>query len=115
MQNKRLKRLARNAAIAAVWLLIWQAASMTVGSALLLPSPWMTAKELAHQLGEASFYQSCASTLLRVLYGFLLGMGAGTLLGMLTAKFSGMEAFLSPLRQIIRSTPVTSFIVLVLL
>ncbi len=54
-------------------------------------------------------------TLLRVFFGFLLGMFAGTLLGVLTAVSGTAEAFLSPLRHVIRSTPVTSFIVLVLL
>ena len=54
-------------------------------------------------------------TLLRVAAGFLLGMAAGTALGVLTAASKAADAFLAPLRGVVKATPVTSFIILVLL
>lgn len=101
--------------IAACYLLIWQLASMAVGSDLLFPSPWRTLKSLIALLTSVNFYFSAGTTLLRVLGGFLLGVLSGTLLGVVSASFAGVAAFLSPLRHVLRSTPVTSFIVLVLL
>lgn len=54
-------------------------------------------------------------TLLRVAAGFLLGMAAGTALGVLTAASKAADAFFAPLRGVVKATPVTSFIILVLL
>ena len=101
--------------IALCWLLLWQLAAMAVGSALLLPSPIVTAKALVRLGGTALFWETTGMTLLRVAAGFLLGMAAGTVLGILTALSRGADAFLGPLRSVVKATPVTSFIILVLL
>ena len=58
---------------------------------------------------------SLGSTLLRVALGFSLGILAGSLLGAVTAAVPFLDMLLSPLRSIIKATPVTSFIVLLLL
>lgn len=101
--------------VAAFWLAVWHLAAALVGSELLLPTPFSVLKTLFELMGTASFWQSLLHTLLRVLAGFALGMLAGTLLGTLTAASRLLSAFLSPLRSIIKATPVTSFIVLLLL
>ncbi|MBO4563745.1 MAG: ABC transporter permease subunit [Clostridia bacterium] len=101
--------------IAAVWLFVWQAAAWAVGSKLLLPSPYDTAAALVSLCGTAAFWKSCLMTLLRVFAGFLLGMAVGSALGVLTAASPFAEELLSPLRSIVKATPVTSFIILVLL
>ena len=101
--------------VAAFWLALWQLASMLVGSELLLPTPFSVLKTLFELMGTARFWQSLLHTLLRVLAGFSLGIIAGTLLGAVTASSRLLGLFLSPLRSIIKATPVTSFIVLLLL
>lgn len=101
--------------IAICWLLLWQLAAMAVGSALLLPSPIVTAKALVQLAGTALFWKTTGTTLLRVAAGFLLGMAVGTVLGIITALSRGLDAFLGPLRSVVKATPVTSFIILVLL
>ncbi|MBO4849048.1 MAG: ABC transporter permease subunit [Clostridia bacterium] len=101
--------------IAAFWLLVWQAAAWAVGSKLLLPSPADTAAALVSLCGTSAFWKSCLMTLLRVFAGFLLGIAAGSALGVLTAASRFAEELLSPLRSIVKATPVTSFIILVLL
>ncbi len=100
---------------AAFWLLVWQAAAWGVGSDLLLPSPVVTAKTLIKLCGTKLFWTSCLLTLIRVFLGFLAGIGAGSLLGIVSASSRFAEALLSPLRSIVKATPVTSFIILVLL
>ena len=102
-------------AIVVCWLLLWQVAAMAVGSALLLPSPIVTAKALVRLAGTALFWRTTGTTLLRVAAGFLLGMAVGTVLGIITALSRGLDAFLGPLRSVVKATPVTSFIILVLL
>lgn len=115
-----MKRLIKNSflrklIVAAFWLLVWQAAAWGVGSDLLLPSPVSTAGALVSLCGTAVFWKSCGLTLLRVFIGFLLGIAAGSLLGILTSAFGFAEELLSPLRSIVKAAPVTSFIILVLL
>ena len=111
IKNKYLRALIG----AAFWLLVWQAASMIRGSELLLPSPFTTAKALFYLALTGKFWLSCLMTLLRVFAGFLIGMLLGSLLGVLTAISGFAEALLSPLRSVVKATPVTSFIILVLL
>lgn len=110
-----MKRSLKLCAIAACWLLLWQVAAMAVGSAVLLPSPAETAVALVKLSKTTYFWKSTGVTLLRVALGFLLGMVAGTALGVLTAASKAADAFLSPVRGIVKATPVTSFIILVLL
>ncbi|MBO4384870.1 MAG: ABC transporter permease subunit [Clostridia bacterium] len=108
-------KIVKKALIAAVWLLIWQAAAWAVGSKLLLPSPVETAKALASLAVTGTFWKSCLLTLLRVFAGFFLGVIAGAVLGVATAASGFLDELLSPLRSIVKATPVTSFIILVLL
>ena len=111
IKNKTIRRIA----VAVIWLFIWQAAAWGVGSALLLPSPFETARALISLFGTRVFWKSCLLTLLRVFSGFLLGLLCGTVLGVVTAASGLMDELLSPLRSVVKATPVTSFIILVLL
>lgn len=101
--------------ILAAWLLIWQIVSLAIGNKFLFPGPFIVLATLFELVKTAEFWLSLASTMLRVIFGFALGMLGGIVLGILTAKFSFLSSFLSPLRSLIKATPVTSFIVLVLL
>ena len=102
-------RFVRACLTVAVYLLVWQAAAAAVARPLLLPGPALTLRRLFALLGEPESYAAIALTLGRVLLGFLLGTAAGVLLGALTG------ALLSPLRGVVKATPVTSFILLALL
>ena len=82
---------------------------------MLLPSPFRTFKSLLALLGTWDFYRATLSTIGRIMGGFLLGMLLGTALGALTASSRWLDAFFSPIRNIVKSTPVASFSILVLL
>lgn len=97
------------------WIALWQLASMRVQSALLLPGPWDTLATLLALAGTAAFWKTVAMTFLRISAGYLLGAAAGTVLGVLTAASPLFNDLLSPLRTVAKATPVTSFILLVLL
>lgn len=115
--NKPLikNKLLRGIVILAAWLLIWEIISLAIGNKYLFPGPFIVLATLFELVQTAGFLLSLASTLLRVVTGFALGMLGGTILGILTAKSGFLSSFLSPLRSLIKATPVTSFIVLVLL
>lgn len=101
--------------ISLFWLGLWQGAAMVVRQELLIPSPYLVAIHLFHLGKTAFFWQSMAATLLRILAGYVLGAMAGSLLGALTWRSPFAKSLLHPLLLIVRATPVSSFIILVLL
>lgn len=101
--------------IVLIWIAIWQWAAMAVGKTLLLPSPVDTAQRMIALAATPYFWTTAGMTLLRVMAGFLIGVIAGTLLGILTGLSKWAWDFFLPLSSIVRATPVTSFIVLVIL
>lgn len=112
-KNTRLSPALRLGAVA-VWLLLWQLASMAVGLPLLLPSPLAVLLRLGQLCIGADFWLTVASSLLRILLGFLLGVLFGTALAGLCWRFRLIDALARPLLGVLKSTPVASFIILAL-
>lgn len=112
-KNTRLSPALRLGAVA-VWLLLWQLASMAVGLPLLLPSPLAVLLRLGQLCTGADFWLTVASSLLRILLGFLLGVLFGTALAGLCWRFRLIDALARPLLEVLKSTPVASFIILAL-
>ena len=112
-KNTRLSPALRLGAVA-VWLRLWQLASMAVGLPLLLPSPLAVLLRLGQLCTGADFWLTVASSLLRILLGFLLGVLFGTALAGLCWRFRLIDALARPLLGVLKSTPVASFIILAL-
>ncbi len=112
---KNLRKYIYLVGIALFWALVWQIASMLAGQELLLPSPLSTARALWALMGTRSFWQSAAYTIIRVMGGYALGVMAGAALGIACALSPLLDRLLSPIRSVVKATPVTSFILLVLL
>jgi NitT/TauT family transport system permease protein len=109
------RKFLKTALAALVYLAVWEAASLLVGKELLLPSPFVTLTRLFGLLTKAQSWYYAGLTLLRIMSGYLLGVLAGVLLAMLTARSRFAETLLSPLRSVVKASPVTSFILLALL
>jgi len=105
----------KKALIALAYLLVWEAAALLVGKELLLPSPFATISRLFVLLGEGESWALAGLTLLRIMGGYALGVAAGVLLAVLTAKSHFADELHKPLRGVVKATPVTSFILLALL
>ena len=112
-KNTRLSPALRLGAVA-VWLLLWQLASIAVGLPLLLPSPLAVLLRLGQLCTGADFWLTVVSSLLRILLGFLLGVLFGTALAGLCWRFRLIDALARPLLGVLKSTPVASFIILAL-
>ena len=110
---KRLKEILRRVLIGAFWIGVWWAIALAVGLPKLLPGPGETALAFARLCGTDTFWRSVGFTLLRVAMGYLLAVAAGVLLAVGCHWVKGLDALLSPLRTVIRATPVSSFILLV--
>ena len=102
--------LGKGLALTAFWVALWWLLSLAAGSTFI-PSPPEVALRLAVLAREGEFYLTVGNSLLRILLGFVLGVVCGTLLAFLSRP-AWMESLLSPLRVIIKATPVASFIIL---
>ena len=111
---KSPKRLLRGLLIALFWLGIWQAASMLVGKPVLFASPLDTLRALAELLPTPDYWQSVLGSLGRIGLGFTLAFSLGLLFGILAFRLPLVEALLSPLMTLMKSVPVASFIILIL-
>ena len=67
------------------------------------------------ELGRTlTFWETVARSCLRILLGFCLAVGAGTVLAVLTSFVPLLHSLFSPLIGIVKATPVSSFILLAL-
>lgn len=110
-----MKKAIRGVLIACAWLMLWALAARIVDKPLLLPGPLLTVRTLLGLVITADFWLSAGLTLLRVAAGFAFSVIVGGLLGVFCAFSEPARAFLTPLKRVLRATPVTSFIILVLL
>lgn len=97
------------------WLMVWGIGTKWIGLPFLLPGPAAVFSKLTELWGKASFWLSLAGSFARVSIGFVSAISLGTLLAVCCARFPALDTLLSPLRSLIRSTPISSFIILVLL
>lgn len=98
----------------AVWLVIWQAVSMWIGQEILLVSPVTVLSALIKMMGEGRFWLSVVFSLLRIIGGFFLAVVAGIVLASLAAVFQKVQEFLEPFIVTVKSIPVASFVILIL-
>ena len=96
------------------WLAVWQAAAMLIGQEVFLVSPVQALVMLVELLPQAAFWQRVAFSTGRILLGFLLGAVSSVLLAVAAEKSDWVEALLSPVMQLVKATPVASFIILAL-
>lgn len=98
-----------------IYLAGWEALSLLVGKAYLIPAPLETLLRFFALLTDGQSWIKAGLTLLRVLAGYGLGVILGVLLAVLCARFAFAETLLSPLRSVVKATPVTSIILLAIL
>ena len=111
IKNKTVGRLINAVFIAAFWLFLWQAVYWIVGNEIFVASPIAVAKRLLMLIGRSSFWYTVLTSIGRIFLGFLIGILLGIFLGACcSSKIT--EELLSPLKGIIKATPVASFIML---
>lgn len=100
---------------AALAVLVWQAASMAVGSALLLPSPAAVLARLAALLPAGAFWRAVWFSFCRIAGGFGAALVLGTALAFAAGRWPVVDVLLRPYVLVIKSVPVASFIILALI
>lgn len=101
-------------AVILLYIGVWQLLALIIGKSLILPAPWETLLRIVELLGIGDSWVTIGNTMLRIVLGFAIGFVAGVLLGTATANSKVASWLLSPIRTIIKSTPVTSFILVLL-
>ena len=94
--NNNTRKFLKWAAVALLWLAIWQLASAAVGKELLIPSPkaaFLSFKELCVTV---DFWLAVLLSVLRIIAGYLSGVLAGVAGAVLSARFSAFKAVFSP-------------------
>ena len=94
---------------------VWQIVATVIGMEMLLASPFQVIKRMITLFFEPDFTTVLVGSSLRIFSGFLLAFLLGTLLGGLAGEFNVIEDLLWPLIVTIKSVPVASFIVLLII
>ena len=111
MSNSKWYRLAA----VTFWLAAWQLASQLIAQDLLLVSPINVLGTLASLVFEAGFWTAIGFSSLRIIGGLLLGMIAGVVLAAASGRSKRLRILLEPLFSAMKSVPVASFVILVLI
>ena len=111
---KQNKQFFRRLLAVAFWLAVWQAAAMAIGQEVFLVSPVQALRTLVQLLPRADFWQRVGFSSGRILLGFLLGAVVSVALAICAARWSAADALLAPVMQLVKATPVASFIILAL-
>ena len=97
------------------WLLTWQIVSMQIGQEILMVSPVVAGKRLIQLLPEIHFWSTVLHSTERIMGGFLLGALTGTVMAVLAFRHRKVEELCYPMVCVMKSTPVASVIILLLM
>ena len=110
IKQRRLKIVA-----VAIWLILWQVFSIIITRKYLLASPLEVIKAFLSLVGQSRFWISIGTSFIKISLGFLLAamVGVGLAVGSIWNKLA-REVISLGIRTI-KSIPVASFIILILL
>ena len=111
---KRHKQFFQRLGAAAFWLAVWQCAAMAVGQEVFLVSPVQAVRTLLQLLPQAEFWQRVGFSSGRILLGFGLGVAVSIVLAVAAQAWHTADVLLAPVLQLVKATPVASFIILAL-
>ena len=109
------KTLLRRAGAVLFWLAVWQAAAMAIGQEVFLVSPVQALRCLLRRLLQADFWHRVGFSAGRILLGFGLGVVCSAALAVAAEICPAAEVLIAPVLQLVKATPVASFIILALI
>lgn len=114
IRNKRINDIILKLAAIVFWLLIWHFISKAVGLKIILPSPLDVLNKLVELVQEQKYWIAVGLSFVKILVGILIGTATAMILSVLTAKFKTFNILFGIPLNVIKSTPVASFIVIAL-
>lgn len=94
---------------------VWCLLTLMVDNEILMVSPLETGEKLISLLTERSLYLSVGRSLLRIGMGFVTGGLTAVVLAAVGKRFSLVEEILAPAMNLLKTVPVASFVVLLLI
>ena len=100
-------------------LVIWQLLSVVIDQKydadIILPPPVKVFEQLFTVVSSNGFFKILLFSLGRIVLGFLAGVAVGTVLGIVSGKWENVEILVKPIITVIKTVPVASFVILVLI
>ena len=109
---KTFKKVLKVVAVILAWLVIWEIVYLIVGKDIIVPSPISVFARLGELIITTPFWQAIGASLLRILIGYVCALIVGAAFGILTSFSKIADAFFTPAANVVRATPVVSFILL---
>lgn len=103
------------AAIILFWLIVWQAAAAGINNRILMAGPVQVLHAFLQNALQPDFIRTVLSSFVKIGLGFFLALFAGILFGAAGYRFRIIEEILKPVMQTLKSVPVASFVVLLLI
>lgn len=97
------------------WLILWELASRWIHNSILIVSPLEVVRTLFEMMKANTFYGELLGSMGRIIAGFMAGLVLGVLFATLAYKFEIVFYLLKPIVSVVKTTPVASFIILVLI
>lgn len=113
--NHKKKSIFRKSIIIVFWLCIWQFVAYWMDNHILLVGPWQVCKAFFENLFRPDFFKIVFCSLGRIGLGFFLALFGGILFGAFSYRYSLLEEILAPVMVTLKSIPVASFVVLLLI
>lgn len=117
MDNNKIgfKNIIKKAVIILLWLLLWQIVCWIVGNPIFFAGPIEVIKEMAVMSGSREFAVSTLYSVLRITGGFFIAFFLACLLAVFAYCFTLLEELLKPFVAFIKSVPVASVVVVLLI
>lgn len=105
----------RKAVIILFWLIVWQIAAAWTNNHILLVGPTQVLRTFVQNMMQPDFLKTVLCSFARIGLGFFLALCVGLLLGAVGYRFQAAQELLEPVMVTLKSIPVASFVVLLLI
>ena len=115
MVRYKMSKRMRKAVIVLFWLIVWQIAAMRMDNQILLVGPVRVLQTLVQNILQPDFLKIVLHSFVRIGLGFFTALIAGLILGAVSYRFPIAEEVSAPVMAALKSIPVASFVVLLLI
>lgn len=110
-----LKRLLKSGLFVLFWILVWEIAARVIDNEILLVTPEEAFKVMVGFVDSLQFWTTILFSLCRIGGGLLLGVACGVILALCSHRIVFVEELLKPVMNLLKTVPVVSFVVLLLI
>lgn len=115
LKREHTKHIITKCLIVVFWLCVWQCATHLADNAVLLVGPLQTGKAFLENIGRPDFVKIILCSFARIGSGFFAALVLGLAAGAFACRYAWLALFLSPVMTALKSVPVASFTVLLLI